>query len=198
MAVAPRVALAPRRVRSSLAVIDLIAGGRWLVEPKASQVEADGLSWTCQAKTDLWRITEGVESKHNAPAFVVSVNGDFRFEATFEARLADVYDQVGILTQASETRWLKVGVELDGRPWLSAVHTHDESDWSREPFGALPIELAVERRANSVSCSVHEEGRWRSFRVLYLPGPVEVGPYSCAPKGLGFEAVMRSPVLTEG
>jgi len=137
-----------------------------------------------------------VQSKHDAPAFVVSVNGDFRFEATFDATFADLYDQVGILAQASELRWLKVGVELDGRLWLSAVHTHDESDWSREPFGAMPLELSVERQANSVSCSLHEEGTWRVFRVLYLPGPIELGPYSCAPKGGGFEAVMRSAVLT--
>ena len=173
-------------------------GWRWLVEPHACQVEADRLTWTCEGKTDLWRITEGVQSKHNAPAFVVLVNGDFRFEATFEATFADLYDQVGILAQASEIRWLKVGVELDGRTWLSAVHTHDESDWSREPLRASPLELAVERRSNSVFCSVHEEGKWRTFRVLYLPGPIEVGPYSCAPKGVGFEAVMWSPVLTEG
>ena len=173
-------------------------GWRWLVEPHTCQVGPDRLTWTCQGKTDLWRITEGVQSKHNAPAFVVSANGDFRFEAVFEATFADLYDQVGILAQASEVRWLKVGAELDGRPWLSAVHTHDESDWSREPLGALPIELAVERRADSVFCSVHEEGKWRIFRVLYLPGPIEIGPYSCAPKGVGFEAIMRSPVLAVG
>jgi uncharacterized protein len=170
-------------------------GWRWLGEPHACRFDGDRLTWTCAGKTDLWRITEGVESKHDAPAFVVSMNGDFRFEATFEATFADLYDQVGILAQASEVRWLKVGVELDGRLWLSAVHTHDESDWSREPLGALPLELAVERRDNSVSCSVREEGEWRSFRVLYLPGPIEVGPYSCAPKGAGFEAVMPSAVL---
>jgi uncharacterized protein len=171
-------------------------GWRWLVEPRASRLEADRLTWTCQGKTDLWRITEDVPSKHDAPAFVVPVNGDFRFEATFEATFADQYDQVGILAQASELRWLKVGVELDGRAWLSAVHTHAESDWSREPFGELPIELAVERRADSVFWSVHEESQWRIFRVLYLPGRIEIGPYSCAPKGAGFEARMRSPVLT--
>lgn len=172
-------------------------GWRWLVEPPAWRAEADHLTWTCQGDTDLWRITEGVQSKHDAPAFVVSASGDFRFEATFDASFADLYDQVGILVQANERRWLKVGAELDGRLWLSAVHTHDESDWSREPLGALPLELAVERRADSVSCSVRDDGGWRTFRVLYLPGPIEVGPYSCAPRGGGFEAVMRSPVLNE-
>jgi uncharacterized protein len=172
-------------------------GWRWLVEPRAQRVETDRLTWTCGGTTDLWRITEGVPSKHDAPAFVVPASGDFRFEATFEASFADLYDQVGILAQASEVRWLKVGAELDGRLWLSAVHTHDESDWSREPLAALPIELAVERRAESVSCSVREDGEWRVFRVLFLPGPAEVGPYSCAPRGAGFEAVMRSAVLSD-
>src|SRR5690242_3094371 len=176
-------------VRSSRVVIDAGEtflgqdGWRWLVEPHACRIEEDRLSWTCQGTTDLWRITEGVQSKHDAPAFVRPANGDFRFEATFEATFADLYDQVGILAQASEVRWLKVGVELDGRPWLSAVHTHEESDWSREPCGGLPIELAVERRANSIFCSLREEEKWRIFRVLYLPGRIEVGPYSCAPKG---------------
>jgi hypothetical protein len=32
----------------------------------------------------------------------------WRFEATFEAALADPYDQVGSLAQTSEVRWLKV------------------------------------------------------------------------------------------
>jgi regulation of enolase protein 1 (concanavalin A-like superfamily) len=171
-------------------------GWHWVVEPAASRTEAGRLTWTCPGNTDLWRITEGVESKHDAPAFAVSVRGDFRLEATFEATFADLYDQVGLLAQASEVRWLKVGVELDERLWLSAVHTHDESDWSREPFGAMPLELAVERRDNSVFCSVRADDEWRTFRVLYLPGPIEVGPYSCAPKGPGFEAVMRSGALT--
>jgi len=170
---------------------------RWLVEPQTSQIQGDRLTWTCPGKTDLWRITEGVPSKHDAPAFVVSLSGDFRFEATFDATFADLYDQVGILAQVSERRWLKAGVELDGRLWLSAVHTHDESDWSREPFNGLPLQLAVERRADSVFCSVYEDANWRVFRVLYLPGPVELGPYSCAPKGSGFEATMRSAVLTQ-
>jgi regulation of enolase protein 1 (concanavalin A-like superfamily) len=173
-------------------------GWRWLEEPRACQIEADRLTWTCEGKTDLWRITEGVESKHDAPAFLHSVDGDFRFEATFDATFTDLYDQVGVLAQASELRWLKAGVELDGRLWLSAVHTHDESDWSREPLGALPLELALERRADSLFCSVREDGEWRVFRVLYLPGPLELGPYSCAPKGVGFEAVMRAMTLSGG
>ncbi len=172
------------------------AGWRWLASPRACRLDADHVTWTCPGTTDFWRITEGVPSKHDGSAFVVGVDGDFRLEATFEATFAELYDQVGILAQASETRWLKVGAELDGRLWLSAVHTHDESDWSREPLHELPFELAVERRADSVFCSVRESGEWRTFRVLYLPGPIEVGPYSCAPKGDGFEAAMTAAVLT--
>jgi regulation of enolase protein 1 (concanavalin A-like superfamily) len=167
------------------------------MEPRRSHVDADRVTWICPGNTDFWRITEGVPSKHDGPAFVVSIDGDFRLEAAFEASLVDVYDQVGILVRASELRWLKVGAELDDRLWLSAVHTNDESDWSREPLSALPVELAVERRSDTVLCSVREAGEWRSFRILYLPGRIEVGPYSCAPKGDGFEAVMRSAALAQ-
>jgi regulation of enolase protein 1 (concanavalin A-like superfamily) len=173
-----------------------VDGWRWSVEPRAARVDADRLTWTCGGRTDLWRITEGVPTKHDAPALLLAVDADFRLEATFEAELADLYDQVGILAEVSEVRWLKAGVELDARLWLSAVHTHDASDWSREPLGELPVALAVERLADTVFCSVREHGGWRTFRVLHLPGPLAVGAYSCAPQGDGFEAVMRSASLT--
>jgi regulation of enolase protein 1 (concanavalin A-like superfamily) len=169
---------------------------QWSIEPERSEIRMDRLTWRCAGDTDLWRVTEGVPSKHYAPAFLLPTDGDFRFEATFDATLESLYDQVGILVQSSELRWLKLGVELDGRLWLSAVYTKGESDWSREPLASLPLQLAVERRSDSVFCSVREDGQWRLFRVLYLSGPVEVGPYSCAPKGNGFEALMQSPALT--
>jgi uncharacterized protein len=170
-------------------------GWRWVAEPAPFEAREDSLTWRCGAETDFWRLTEGHPPKHDGQAFVVPVEGDFRFEARFEAPLAELYDQAGIFVEASEERWLKLGVELDGDFWLSAVHTRGESDWSREPAAGLPIRLAVERRSGSVFCSAHFD-EWRVFRVLHLPGPVAVGPYSCAPRGGGFETSMRGARLT--
>ncbi|MGZ4316487.1 MAG: DUF1349 domain-containing protein [Gaiellaceae bacterium] len=171
-------------------------GWRWLFETPDFQIEGDGLTWRCPGGTDYWRVTHGAPSKHLAAAFVVPVAADFRLEAIFEAHLADPYDQMGLLVESDERRWFKAGVELEDRLWLSAVHTHEESDWSRERLASLPLEIAVERRSDSVFCSVREGDAWREFRTLSLPGPVVVGAYACAPRGDGFEASMRAAKLT--
>jgi regulation of enolase protein 1 (concanavalin A-like superfamily) len=166
-------------------------GWRWIAPPVSWAAENDSLTWRCHGKTDFWRITEGHPAKHDGQALVVSVEGDFRLEADFESALAERYDEAGLFAEVDEERWLKLGVELGDQFWLSAVHTRGESDWSREPVPELPIRLGLERRCDSVFCSAHVDGAWRVFRVLHLPGPVAVGPYSCAPRGGGFETSMR-------
>jgi hypothetical protein len=170
-------------------------GWRWIVEPPSWAAERDALTWRCRAQTDFWRVTEGQGARHDGQAYVVPVDGDFRLEGIAEATLADRYDQAGLFVESDERRWLKLGVELDGSPWLSAVHTNQASDWSREPTPGLPLRLAVERRDDTVTCSAHLEGAWRLFRILHLPGPVSVGPYSCAPEGGGFESSLRDASL---
>jgi regulation of enolase protein 1 (concanavalin A-like superfamily) len=100
----------------------------------------------------------------------------------------DRYDQVGLMIVASEERWLKAGIEVDGELWLSAVHTRDESDWSRERWDMTGARLHAARMDGTIEVSVESAGTRRVFRTLYLDGPVGVGPYSCAPKGNGFQA----------
>jgi regulation of enolase protein 1 (concanavalin A-like superfamily) len=169
-------------------------GWSWTVEPDSFELGDDSLSWRCRGGSDFWRITESGIAKHDGQAFLVQ--GDFRLEGVVDAELAERYDQVGLFLQADEERWLKLGAELDGGLWLGAVHTRAESDWSREPMTALPVRLAVERHADTVACSSEVDGGLRMFRQLHLPGPVSVGPYSCAPLGRGFDASIRDAALT--
>jgi regulation of enolase protein 1 (concanavalin A-like superfamily) len=89
---------------------------------------------------------------------------------------------------ASEVRWLKAGIELDGELWLSAVHTREESDWSRGPWHAPEIRLRAVRHDGTLEVFAEDEGTWRPFRTTFLPGRVGIGPYSCSPKGQGFQA----------
>jgi uncharacterized protein len=154
----------------------------------SSAFENESLTWRCPGRTDFWRVTHSGIQQHDGQAFLVPVEGDFRLEALVDAALAERYDQVGLFVQASEERWVKLGAELDDGLWLSAVHTRGESDWSREPLASLPVRLAVERHEATVACSSEVEGAWRMFRQLHLPGPVSVGPYSCAPLGEGFDS----------
>ena len=73
------------------------------------------------------------------------------------------------------------------------MHTNGESDWSRQPWPRSGVELRVERAAGTIEASVVAGGVATVFRILYLPGPVSIGPYACAPKGPGFEA--RAAIL---
>ncbi len=154
------------------------------------------LTWSCAAETDFWRVTQGHPSKHDGQAYLVALEGDFTFEATFDAKLVAQFDQAGLFLERDEETWLKAGVELDGRPFLSAVHTRGESDWSREPIDGLPLRLRIERVAGTVSASALIGESWQTFRVLTLSGAVRVGPYSCAPRGPGFETRMNRALLT--
>jgi regulation of enolase protein 1 (concanavalin A-like superfamily) len=172
-------------------------GWSWTAEPVSFAADGDSLSWRCVGGSDFWRVTESGIAKHDGQALLVPVEGDFRVEGEVDAQLGERYDQAGLFVRASEERWLKLGAELDGGLWLSAVHTRTESDWSREPLAALPVRLAVERHADTVTCSSEVDGGGlRMFRQLHLPGTVSVGPYSCAPLGSGFDASIRGALLT--
>ena len=160
----------------------------WSREPVSWESTAGSVAWGCPGGTDFWRKTEGVPSAHSGCALLTRVEADFSLELAVHGEFGDRYDQVGLMVVASEERWLKAGVEVDGQLWLSAVHTRDESDWSRERWGTTGARLFAVRVDGTIEVSVESDGIRRVFRTLYLDGPVGVGPYSCAPTGDGFRA----------
>jgi len=160
----------------------------WTREPTRWALAGETLTWRCPGDTDYWRTTEGLPPVHNGCSLLTRVEEDFELELLVHGRFADRYDQAGLMVLSSDERWLKTGIEVDGEHWLSAVHTRDESDWSRERWLGSQARLRAVRANGTIEISVEENGRWRVFRTLFLPGPVGVGPYSCAPRGNGFEA----------
>jgi regulation of enolase protein 1 (concanavalin A-like superfamily) len=160
----------------------------WNREPVDWDGEGTSVVWCCPGGSDFWRRTEGVPSAHDGCSLLTPVDGDFEIELAAAGAFEELYDQVGLMVAASEVRWLKVGIELDGELWLSAVHTREESDWSRERWHAPEVRLRAVRRDGTVEVFVDEAGTWRVCRTVYLPGRVGIGPYSCAPKGHGFQA----------
>jgi regulation of enolase protein 1 (concanavalin A-like superfamily) len=166
-------------------------GGRawgWNREPITWEAGDGSVTWRCPGGTDFWRKTEGVPSAHSGCSLVTRVEADFELELLVRGEFVDRYDQAGLMVVASDERWLKAGIEVDGKRWLSAVHTRDESDWSRERWDAFEARLRAVRKDATIEVSVAGDRGWRVFRTLYLPGAVGIGPYSCAPKGAGFEA----------
>jgi regulation of enolase protein 1 (concanavalin A-like superfamily) len=158
----------------------------WHSRPKVSAVESDCVRMVASAGTDFWRVTEGIAPRHDGNAVGFNLAGDFRFQMCAKGSPESQFDQFGLIAVESEERWLKVGLELDGEVWLSAVHTNGESDWSREFYGDTTVTLALTRENDTVTACVLVGGRWRAFRVLTLPGSLFVGAYTCAPRGAGF------------
>jgi len=176
------------------------SGGRawaWTRSPAEWADTAAGLVWRCHGESDFWRITEGVPSAYDGSALLTRVEGDFELELDAHAEFSDLYDQVGVMIAASETHWLKAGVETDNGFWLSAVYTREESDWSRERWTEPRVELRVVRRAGTIDALIKDSDGWRTFRTLYFDGAVGVGPYSCSPKGGGFDATASQILLTQ-
>ncbi|MBS1844994.1 MAG: DUF1349 domain-containing protein [Actinobacteria bacterium] len=171
----------------------------WTNEPKDWQVVGDdALAWHCLPGSDFWRLTESGVVRHNGQAFVAEVEGDFTIEGQIEADLRQQYDQAGLFALADEERWLKAGAEWEGGLLVGAVHTQGSSDWSMAP-GSLPVGLRMRRRQDTVDVAVKDDGgSWQMIRQLSLPGPVSVGPYSCAPAGDGFETRLSEFLLTRG
>jgi uncharacterized protein len=159
----------------------------WNREPLSQRTADRTVTWTCPGATDFWRTTEGTPIAHNGCSLLTLVEGDFELEVAISGSFTDRYDQAGLMVVSSELRWLKAGVEVDGEPWLSAVHTREESDWSRESWSSSQVHLRALRHEGSIEVDVEQHGGWRNYRTLYLPGPVGIGLYSCAPKGAGFE-----------
>jgi regulation of enolase protein 1 (concanavalin A-like superfamily) len=119
---------------------------------------------------------------------LTTVEDDFEIELAAAGAFGELYDQAGLMVAASEVRWLKAGIELDGDLWLSAVHTSEESDWSRQRWHAPEVRLRAVRRDGTIEVLVDAARTWRVFRTVYLPGRVGIGPCSCWPKGQGFQA----------
>ena len=161
--------------------------------PLPPTIGGDDLHWRCSPASDYWRTTEGIAPKHDGNAYLTPVDGDFVLRAALTAPLDARYDQLGLMVVASDTRWLKTGIERDGEVWLSAVHTNEESDWSRQRWQGSSVELRVARVAGTIEVSTVADQIATVFRILFLPGRVSIGPYACAPKGPVFEA--RATIL---
>jgi regulation of enolase protein 1 (concanavalin A-like superfamily) len=161
---------------------------RWHNRPSVCAVESGRVEMRAVGGTDFWRLTEGLTPRHDGHAIGFDFSGSFQFSLHAVGRPVSQFDQYGLIAIDSEQRWLKAGLEMDGEMWLSAVHTNNESDWSREPYGDAAVTLEVERKGGTVTASVHTADGWRAFRIVTLPGALFVGAYACSPRGEGFSA----------
>jgi regulation of enolase protein 1 (concanavalin A-like superfamily) len=161
---------------------------KWLNEPRVWSGDASDLTVAVEPDTDFWRTTHyGFvrDSGHFADtgALALRFRGDF----------AEQYDQAGLMLRIDEAHWIKAGLELDGRLWLSVVVTNGASDWSQQPAPEPDADGWYDIRAVREGDAVQILSGDQPVRLAPLPeGALQSGPMCAAPKGPGFTARFRA------
>lgn len=179
----------------------------WLNEPAGWRFEDGAIVVDVDAGTDFWRHTHYGFVRDNGHLLAVREPGDFVAVVEVDADYRDRYDQAGLMVRLDEERWIKAGIELDGAFQMSAVVTHERSDWSVTPLAARPerLGLRVTRSGDAITVEYALGGlgegapegssgaTWLLHRLAWFPPgePVLVGPMAAAPDGGGFTARFR-------
>ena len=173
----------------------------WINEPSRWFFEDGVLVVHVDAGTDFWRRTRYGFVRDNGHLLAVLEPGDFVATIEVDADYRDRYDQAGLMVRLDTDHWLKAGIELDGAFYVSAVVTHDRSDWSVVPLAGRPERLLVRVTRSGDALTVEyalgpfdaDVVAWRMHRLAWFPPeePVLVGPMAAAPDGGGFTARFR-------
>jgi uncharacterized protein len=145
--------------------------------------------------TTLLQLTHYGFIRESGHFYFERVDTDFVVEVEITGSCKDLYDQAGIMIRSDENHWLKTGIEyVDGVQHLSAVVTHDYSDWSVTPLvkPLASLWLRVERRKEAIHISyLDANSKYALFRLAYFPtvSEVPVGIMCESPEGNGYEVV---------
>jgi uncharacterized protein len=175
---------------------------QWLNEPAQWSSSNDRIIVNTSPKTDFWRVTHYGFIRDNGHFYFDRINTDFVVEVDIRGGYQDLYDQAGIMIRADEQHWIKTGIEyVDGVQYLSAVVTHEYSDWSLTPLltPLSSVRLRVERRQEAIHISyLDPNSKYVLLRLAYFPMmEVQVGIVCASPEGNGYEVVFDNYRLFE-
>lgn len=170
---------------------------QWLNEPSQWSLSGNQIIVTTAPKTDFWRITHYGFIRDNGHFYFEAIAPDFTVEVKIRGQYKDLYDQAGIMLRANETHWIKTGIEyVHGVQNLSAVVTHDYSDWSMTPLSNPPdaLQIRIERRQEAIHMAYWDASSgYIPYRMAYLPTceALQVGVMCASPEGNGYEVVFE-------
>jgi regulation of enolase protein 1 (concanavalin A-like superfamily) len=161
--------------------------GEWHNQPLAAALAQGDFLVAAEKGSDAWRETAYGYVTDSAHALLAPMPDESSVEVTLIADLTAQFDQAGIMVRASETEWIKAGVEYaDGVLQLGAVVTHTKSDWSTSPvdWAGLSVTIRASRSGDAVMIRARaDDGEWRLIRVAHIDPSLQygAGPYLAAP-----------------
>ncbi len=170
---------------------------QWFNEPDSWSESPEKIIIQTNAKTDFWRQTHYGFIRDSGHFYFDTIESNFIVSVKFRGQYQALYDQAGLMIRADEKHWLKVGIEyVDGQQTLSAVVTHEYSDWSMTPLPNPPqtFQIRIERRREAIYLAYWERERgFQPFRMTHLPQsqPLQVGVMCASPEGNGYEVTFE-------
>ena len=136
--------------------------GHWLNAPAATAQEGGHLIVTAVEGSDFWRTTAYGFVHDNGHALLRPLAVGEAVDVSFILDYDQQFDQAGVLVRASETTWVKAGVEIsDGVAQVGAVVTHGASDWSVAPvpsWRGSEVTIRVSRGEDALTIRAHRAG----------------------------------------
>lgn len=175
----------------------------WHAPPPYAQEQEDGaLEIVTGNCTDFWRTTQYGFVRDDGHALLGMAPPEFTASVRVQGLYEHLYDQAGLMVRASETQWVKTGVEYVGRQQWSTVVTHEHSDWSVTPAANLSeVTFRVIRRGDAliVHAQPDQGTPWTLLRVAYFPAglPAQVGVMACSPEREGFRVTFRDLMVVD-
>lgn len=171
---------------------------QWFNQPKKWNIKDNTLTMFVTPKTDYWRITHYGFIVDDGPFCYEMVGGEFEAKVNITGDYKSRFDQMGLMLRIDHKTWIKTGVEfVNDNINISAVVTHDKSDWSVIEITHRPKSLWLKtiRRLDAVEIFYSfDDETYTLMRLAYFPDhvPVMVGMTAASPDGNGFEAIFES------
>lgn len=186
--------------------------GKWLYEPKISEVSKALVSITTEAETDFWQRSYYGFRNDNAPALQIESDDNFTFTTKVRFDYQTQFDQCGVIIYLDSENWFKASIEYENDEFsrLGSVVTNlGYSDWATTDI-PLPGEIwyRLSRRGSDFLIESSLDGTdFKQMRIFHLhklgettpemgqcdpPLPAEntvkFGLYACSPLQSSFTA----------
>ena len=167
---------------------------QWFNEPESWTVKGGTLTMDVPAQCDYWRISHYGFTVDDGPFLYTTVGGEFEAKVKISGDYKVRFDQAGLMIRIDHENWLKAGIEyVDGKYNISAVVTHNTSDWSvielDKPVDCIWIKAVRRLDAIEIFYSF-DDVNYTMMRNCWMQDniPVMVGPVAACPDGNGFKA----------
>ncbi|HGF7196432.1 TPA: DUF1349 domain-containing protein [Vibrio cholerae] len=193
--------------------------GKWISEPKVSEVTSEFVSITTEPKTDFWQRSYYGFRNENAPALLIDSKDNFTFTAKVSFAYQQLFDQCGLIVYIDNENWFKASIEYENQSFsrLGSVVTNlGYSDWATTDI-PLPKEIwyRLSRRGPDFLIESSFDGLvFNQMRIFHLhqlgettiemgkcnpPLPtqkvVSFGVYACSPSESSFTAKFTEMIL---